>query len=102
MPRKLTSIAYPSMGTVTALTTSSTLTSSDTSNRTYGLFINNGDYDVWLGLGEDAVVGKGVLLAANRGWYEMSGQFGNLYDGQINTIADGTISEISYVFGRGE
>jgi hypothetical protein len=103
MARKLTYIATPSSGTVTAITASSTtLTTADTSNRTYGLVINKGSGDVWLGLGAAAVVGKGILLGASRGWYEMSGQQGNLYDGAITAIADTTASEISYQLGSGE
>ena len=102
MPRKLTSIRNPVSATVSIATATTVLAAADTGERNYGLIINKGTGDVWLGLGTAAVVGKGILVGANRGWYEMSGQYGNLWDGAINAIADTTVSEITYQFGRGE
>ena len=55
--------------------------------RAYAMFQNDGDVDVYLRLGEAAVVNEGILINANGGTYEISDRLGNLFTGAVNCIA---------------
>ncbi len=56
-------------------------------NRSYALIQNDSDEVIYLGIGEDAVLNKGVRLNAAGGSYEMSPAFGNLSQAAINGIS---------------
>jgi hypothetical protein len=53
-------------------------------NRKYLLIVNDSNVIIYISLGGNAAVGKGIRLNANGGNYEMSGAFGNLFLGVIN------------------
>lgn len=55
-------------------------------NRLYACFVNDGTEPIYLYLGDDAVMNKGIRLNASGGSYEMSRELGNLYTGAINGI----------------
>jgi len=53
-------------------------------SRKYLLIVNDSDTVIYLVLGGNATVPAGIRLNANGGSYEMSPQFGNLWNGSIN------------------
>lgn len=55
--------------------------------RTYGIVINDSLDNIYISLGQAAVVGGGIKITPN-GNFEMSGLMGNLYDGEIYAIAE--------------
>ena len=55
-------------------------------SREYALFVNDSDEAIYLKLGAAAVVNQGIRINATGGSYEMSGAYGNLYRGAINSI----------------
>ena len=59
-------------------------------NREYMLLENKSDTRVHVGIGEPATVDSSFFLNANGGSYEMSRLFGNLSQGAINVIHEGT------------
>ncbi len=54
-------------------------------DRTYALFVNDSDTNIYLRLGEAAVANEGIRLNANGGSYEINLQ--NLYRGAVYAIA---------------
>jgi hypothetical protein len=56
-------------------------------SRVYALFVNDSANVIYLGFGQNAVVGQGIRLNANGGSFEMSAGAGNLYQGAINAIS---------------
>lgn len=78
--------------TVTCATTTTVLVAGNTSRK--GLVITNtGANPVFLGLGEPAVLNKGIYLAANGGMWEDNEM--NLFRSAINGIASSSSSNIS-------
>lgn len=55
-------------------------------HREYAAFTNDSDEVIYLALGHDAVLNKGIRLNVNGGSLEMSRAQGNLYQGAINAI----------------
>ena len=70
-------------------------------NRTYALLINYGSYDVTIGIEADSVLNKGVIIKADGGFYEMSGQYGNNCRGKITAITQSTATVINYMSAGG-
>lgn len=79
----------PATETSVAVANTSTQILAAENSRDYVLLINNGTEDVWISLGNTAVVGQGPKLAANGGAYEIGPPFGNLTTVVINGIVDG-------------
>ncbi len=71
-------------------TTATTVILVDDQYRAYCLLQNISDEDVFMSLGQDAVLNEGVLLEANGGAYEISKLNGNLDTSSINVIHNGT------------
>lgn len=59
-------------------------------NREYLLILNKSDTTVHYAIGEDATADSSPFLNADGGWYEMSRLLGNLSQGAINVIHEGT------------
>lgn len=55
--------------------------------RRYLAICNNGANDVYLGLGVDAVLGKGIYLKAGTGTFESNAN--NLFHGRVSAIGNG-------------
>ena len=70
-------------------------------SRTYALVCNDSSNDVYISLGSTATMNAGILLTANGGNYEMSGAFGNLYDGKITGIAGSDANNVLVTEGWG-
>ena len=74
--------------------TDSTEVAAFNSERRYLALVNDSDTDVYLALGEDAVLNKGIRLNASGGSYEMlEGQ--NLYTGAVNAIASAATKRLT-------
>ena len=71
-------------------TTSTTVIRGEDRHRRYLLLQNISDEDVFMSIGQDAVLNEGVLLEANGGAYEISRANGNLDTQNINVIHAGT------------
>lgn len=69
-------------------------------SRTYAVIINDSLDNIYLAFGETAIVNFGIKLTPD-GNYEMSGLLGNLYDGQINAIAESAANNICITEGWG-
>lgn len=94
------SLAYPVQATATVGTASTQILAVDL-DRTYTILINYGDYDITLGLEDAAVLNKGIILPANGGFYEMSGQYGNNCRGIVTAIVNTTPTVINYMTAGG-
>jgi len=94
------SLAGTIQGTATVGTTSTEVLPIN-ADRTYAVLINYGSVDITLGLEAEAVLNKGIILPANGGFYEMSGQYGNNVRGIISAIADTTATVINYMASKG-
>ena len=69
---------------------SSTKVLDPNSDRKYALFINYSDEDIYMKIGGPAaLVGRGIMLKAEGGSYEMSPRIGNLSTGVVRAIHDG-------------
>ena len=55
-------------------------------NRLYALIVNDSDEVIYIYLGGNAVMNRGIRINASGGSYEMSKNLGNLYTGVINGI----------------
>ncbi len=55
-------------------------------NREYGMFINDSDEEIYIELGDDAVMNQGIRLNASGGSFEMSRKIGNLDTRVVNAI----------------
>ena len=84
------------IGAVTITTTSTEMVAGNDA-RTYCAVINNGNKDVWMNVGEDAVAEKGVLIGRNGGFYELNQAALNTK--AINGITVNGTSEISFLEG---
>jgi len=71
-------------------TTSATDAVAANSNREYLIIQNKSDTRVHVAFGEDATVNSSMFLNANGGHFEMSRLFGNLSQGRISVIHEGT------------
>ncbi len=61
--------------------------------------INDGDYDVWIGRGNAAVVGNGIFLVHKGGSYTMTTE--NLFLGEFYAICDeGEDSHVTWSEGE--
>lgn len=83
-------------GNKSVTTSSSEIFAADSTRKTL-ILTNNSDYDVWLGLGEAAVVDDGLLLAAGGGYVKFDKD--GMYEGSITAIADGTNTNIAFTQG---
>lgn len=54
-------------------------------NRLYALIVNDSDETIYLAIGADAVLNKGIRLNANGGSYEIDSV--NLFNGVVNGIS---------------
>lgn len=71
--------------------TTSTIALASNANRLYALFVNNSDdTDIYLMIGNDAVVGQGIRLNMGGGSYEVSKKLGNLTTAIVKAIHGGT------------
>jgi len=76
------------------VTTSSSLVTASSTNRSYYVIVNDGSNTVYLQFNDkDATVGSGIRLNANGGSYEINPD--NLYRGAIRAIASGGSSNIT-------
>ncbi len=67
--------------------TSSTQVLAVNTDRKYALFINDSDEDIYMKCdGNAAVVGRGIVLKAEGGSYEMSPRLGNLTTAAVRAI----------------
>lgn len=64
-------------------------------SREYALVINDSDTTIYLGIGEAAVLNKGIRLNANGGSYEMSRLLGNMSTAAINGIHGGSGNKVA-------
>jgi len=55
--------------------------------RKYASFVNDSTEVIYLSLGREAVLGEGIRLNPEGGWYEIT--LGNLYLGDIHAISTG-------------
>lgn len=81
------------VSTVVAVAITSTAVVAANTQRQYLLLVNDSDTDIYLKLGEAAVVNQGIRLNANGGNFEMSSLVGNLYQGAINGIHAGAATK---------
>lgn len=70
--------------------------------RTYALFVNDSSNNIYMMFGASASVNAGILLTPNGGNYEMSGAFGNLYNGKITAIAGSDGNNMLVLEGSGK
>ena len=70
------------------VTTTSQVVLAANEARKYAILINTSNENMWLRLGNPAVVGEGIFLARAGFAYEISQD--NLYVGAIHAIHDGT------------
>ena len=73
--------------TEVSVETSTTVALAANPSRTYASFVNNSNQDMYLGLGADAVMNRGIRINANGGSYEINDN--NLFTGVVNAIASG-------------
>ncbi len=86
---EIVNIARPLTGyahIATVVGSSSVNVLSGNANRRYALLVNDSLATIWVTMSATAAVDTGVRLNANGGYYEMAGEMGNLYTGQINAI----------------
>lgn len=76
---------------------SSTVALAANSNRKYALLVNDSDTDMYLALKDDAVVGEGIRLNKNGGWYEITAT--NLFTGAVNAICATTGKNLTTIEG---
>jgi len=65
--------------------------------RRYASFVNDSLETIYLSLGQEAVIGQGIRLNPEGGWYEIT--TANLFLGDIYAIATG-IGKLSVVEGK--
>lgn len=88
--------------TTVSITSASVQVVASNPSRSYLIIANNTDTTVWLSLGTVSTAEKGIPLFANGSAYEISSQFGNLFQGVINASVSGTVSKtIQVVEGSG-
>lgn len=86
------------VGAVT-VTDATTVIQAEDANRQYLILFNNSTtVDVWLAIGCDAEVGKGIPLKANGGWYEMT--VDNIATVSVNGITASGTASVSYQLGK--
>lgn len=96
-------LGAPEFNVLSGATTaaSSTVATSDTTvvatstSRRYLVIVNDGPAAVYLNFGTPAIKGKGILLNANGGSFEVNAQ--NLFTGAVHAIASSTPSNITYI-----
>jgi hypothetical protein len=94
------SLATVTQGTAAVGTSNSTILAAN-SERTYCILINYGTIDITIGIEASAVLGAGIVLPADGGFYEMSGENGNNVRGIITAICLTTASVINYMQAGG-
>ena len=75
--------------TEATVTTGSGAALAANNDRVYVCLVNISDTDMFLRLGEAAVVSEGIQLNSGGSSYEISRQAGNIYRGVINVIHNG-------------
>lgn len=98
--RNFQSLSSVVQGTATVGTSSTTILSAN-EDRTYAILVNYGSYNITLGLEAESVLNKGIILPADGGFYEMSGQYGNNCRGIVTAIVDTTPTTINYMSAGG-
>ena len=88
MPKELVGGFVHVKNGVVEIGTSETLVLSDNQNREFALFTNDGDIKLNLSLGEGAITGRGIVLNANGGSYEINRD--NLYKGKVTGVHGGS------------
>lgn len=84
-----------------SVTSASTTISEANSLRSFCYVANPSAAAVYISLGNTAVVGKGIYLPSGSA-YEFSSQYGNLFQGNIYAITEGTLTRVvSVVEGSG-
>lgn len=78
-----------------SVVTTSTLALADNPNRKYALLINTSNTDIWLRLGQAAVLGSGIFIARGGFAYEITGE--NLWTGAIYAIHGGAGAKVMSV-----
>lgn len=84
--------------TTAACATSTTTALAAQAFRTYALFVNDSDTDIYLKIGADAVVNEGVRLNSGGGSLELSREFGNLSGSVVNCIHGGSGTKTLLVY----
>ena len=69
-------------------------------NRKYALLVNDSDVVIYLRIGDDAHLNRGIRLNANGGSYEMSANIGNLDLRAINAIASSSNKNLLVTEGQ--
>lgn len=100
MAQNFQSLSNTVQSTATVGTSSTTILAAN-GDRTYAILINYGSYDITLGIEASAILGKGIILKSDGGFYEMSGQYGNNCRGIVTAIVDTTVSVINYMQAGG-
>jgi len=85
--------------TNTSVTVGATTTEvlAENSTREYALFVNDSDEVIYLALGGDAVLNKGIRLSASGGVFELNST--NMYKGAINAICTSGSKNLCVVEG---
>ncbi len=78
------------MASTTVGTTSTLIFATTTSNMLNRTIVNDGTTNVYLGIGSEAVSGKGIRLNANGGSYEINNN--NLFTGAIYGISSTNVN----------
>lgn len=79
----------------TVSTSASTQVVATSTSRRYLAIVNDGPGDVYLNIGNNAVLGKGILLKADGGSYEVNAE--NLFTGAVNAIASSSPANLTYI-----
>ncbi len=61
--------------------------------RVNAIFVNDSDETIYLARGNAAVVGSGIRLNANGGWFEIDEN--NMFKGAVNAIATGADANLT-------
>jgi hypothetical protein len=87
--------------TTVSVTSASTTISEANSLRSFFYISNPSAGDVYISLGNTAEIGKGIYLPSGSA-YEFSSQYGNLFQGNIFAVTEGTLTRVvSVVEGSG-
>jgi len=94
------SLATVTQGTAAVGTSSTTILAAN-ANRTYAILVNYGTIDITIGIESAAILNAGIVLPADGGFYEMSGENGNNVRGVITAICLTTPTVINYMQAGG-
>jgi hypothetical protein len=83
-------VIAPPVAFAVSVTTATTVVLAKNLKRTYALIQNDTAAAIYLGIGQAAILNKGIRLNANGGSYEMSMALNNLSTDAVNAIGSGT------------